>query len=47
MRNNCNTNKVENWPENFGDGFLHVVDIGNPLVRITHDDFNNDKAFSL
>ncbi|EOQ90375.1 hypothetical protein LEP1GSC202_0355 [Leptospira yanagawae serovar Saopaulo str. Sao Paulo = ATCC 700523] len=41
--------KLNNWPsDHFGDGYCHEVDLGKPIISLTHSDFDlKDKLIEM
>ncbi len=38
MRENCRVSKLENWPEQHGDGMMYEIDLGNPLISLSNQE---------
>lgn len=43
MRNNVKTIALEGWEKDNGDGLCHIIDMGNPIIKLSVEDTKDQK----
>lgn len=38
--------KIKEWKKGYGDGYEYVIDLGNPIINLTNEDFDNEETLS-